>query len=502
MKKVLSAAQMRAWDTKTIDYYGVPSLVLMERAALSVCDRIRTKYDPDVKVGIFCGPGNNGGDGIAIARILHQQGIDVKAIMLGDSKKFSPQLRQELEIAGKYEVCVIYPWNMDDSSVTELSKLFYDRDILIDAMFGIGLTRNLADGYEAAARYMNKSGKKVVAVDIPSGYDTDSGKLLGEDGVKADVTVTFGYMKKGLLLGECKEAAGEVHVADVGIYGDKKEFAPELLDDSILEKIPAREPSANKGSCGKILVVAGSESVYGACYLAANAALVTGSGLVKILTHENNIGAIQHYLPEAMYRSYIDYDEDGLRADLCWADTVILGPGLGTGDTSRKIVNFICKNADVPVLVDADGINIISESLPLLDELTKRVPVILTPHLKEMERLCNMTIQHINYNMEEVASDFAREHNCVVVLKNYTEVITDANAIYYCCSGNEALASGGTGDVLAGIIGALLGQQMSAIDAAAAGSYLHGAAGTIASFKTGIKGLLARDVIANIHELI
>lgn len=502
MKKVLSAAQMRALDEKTIEHYGVPSLVLMERAALAVCDEIMKNASADIKVGVFCGPGNNGGDGIAIARILHNRGVDVKAIMLGDTKKFSPQLRQELEIASKYELCVIYPWNMDDDSVLELSKLFFDRDVLVDAMFGIGLTRGLAQGYEAAAQYMNQSGKKIVAVDIPSGYDTDSGKLLGETAVKADVTVTFSYIKKGLLLGECKVNSGKIIVADVGIYGAKNDEVPALLDESILELIPDRKPNANKGTCGKLLIVAGSESIYGACYLAAHGALATGSGLVKLFTHENNIGTIQHYLPEAMYRSYTDFDGEGLKADLNWADAVVLGPGLGTLDVSTRIVRCVCENAQVPVVIDADGLNIIAQNLMWLDELSTRVTVIITPHLREMERLCRLPIPQINYNMEQVAYDFAKDHNCTVVLKNYTEIICNVNTIYYCCSGNEALATGGTGDVLAGIIGALLGQKMYGVDAAAAGAYLHGAAGTIAAKEVGIKSLLARDVIANIHHLI
>ena len=368
-------------------------------------------------------------------------------------------------------------------------------------MFGIGLTRGLSGSFEHMARFINNSGKAVIAVDIPSGFDTDSGKLLGDVGVKADTTVTFAYLKKGLLLGDCKAAAGEIKVADVGIYG-ADENSPQLLDDSILDVIPPRDVTANKGTCGKVLVIAGSENIYGACYLSANAALTTGSGLVKVYTHKNNIQSIQQNLPEAMYLGYDDFNEAELLEQIKWADTILIGPGLGTSETSVNIVNTILASAQVPVVIDADGINIVARNLPRFDELTGRVPVILTPHLKEMERLCKVPVSEINLGMEKVAKDFAVSHNCIVVLKNHTTVITNVNTIFYCNSGNEGLATAGSGDVLAGIIAALLGQGISAMDAASAGAYIHGRAGTLATRTTGIKGLLARGIIANINQLI
>ena len=492
---------MKEWDSKTIDHYGVPSLVLMERAALAVCNEFRVFYPTVNSVGIIAGPGNNGGDGIAIARILHTKGYSVKAIVLGDSKKFSPQLRQELEIAGNYGVDIVYPWNIDDVSVKELSKIFKYSEFLIDAMFGIGLTRGLDGDFAIAADFLNQCEKPVLAVDIPSGYDTDSGKLLGKVGVVADKTVTFAYMKKGLILGECKAAAGDVRVADVGIYGNEENTA-KLLDADILRFVPDREITANKGSCGKVLVISGSESIYGACYLAANAALTTGAGLVKIYTHQNNIASIQQGLPEAMYKGYTSFEEAEVLEEINWADAIVIGPGLGTSDVSVSIMDTVCKHANVPVIIDADGLNILSKDLSLLNELASRVPIVLTPHLKEMERLCKIPVGDINYDMENVAKDFAAKHNCTVVLKNHTSVIANVNTIFYCNSGNEGLATPGSGDVLAGIIGALLGQHIDVVNAAAAGTFIHGCAGTIATSEVGVKGLLARDIIANIHKLI
>ena len=207
------------------------------------------------------------------------------------------------------------------------------------------------------------------------------------------------------------------------------------------------------------------------------------------------MNAIQQNLPEAMYSVYTNFHEDELRQNLKWADTVIIGPGLGTSPLSKKIMQIVAKEASVPTIIDADGLNILSEDLSLIDFLSDKVPVILTPHLKEMERLCGTAVNEINYHMEETAKSFATTHHCVVVLKNHTEVISDGDTTYYCNSGNESLATPGSGDVLAGIIGALLGQGMDAIDAAAAGAFIHGRAGTTASLSTGIKGLLASDII-------
>ncbi len=501
MKKILTAAEMKACDTETIERFGVPGLVLMERAALCVCRVISEDFKDTKKVGVFCGPGNNGGDGVAIARILHTRGVSVKVIMLGDSKRFSASLRKELEIAGNYGTEIIYPWNIDDISVKELSKQFGDCDLFVDAMFGIGLTRGLEGEFAVAARFINESGKSVVAVDMPSGFDTDSGKLLGEAGVSASTTVTFAYMKKGLVLGECKVASGNVKVEDVGIYTRKEDVA-ELIDKTILEGISKRSVTANKGNCGKVLVIAGSEEIYGACYLAAKAALVSGAGLVKVYTHENNISSIQQNLPEAMYKGYKSYDEDGLKAQLAWADAVVVGPGLAVSDDSIKIMETVARQIEVPVIIDADGLNLLSKEIDLLDKIGERVPVILTPHLKEMERLCGQQLKEINYTMADTAKKFASKHNCIVVLKNHTEVICDSRKEYYCCSGNEALATPGSGDVLAGIIGALLGQKYDAMFAAKAGAYVHGAAGTIASASVGIKGLLAGDIISQISQLL
>ncbi len=496
MKEILSASQMQKCDKNTIEGHGVPSLVLMERAALGVVVDLLSEYPGAKDFYVVCGPGNNGGDGVAVARLLHLKKKKVSIAVLGNIEKFSKQLKEEIKIAESYGVSIAY----------EISEFAIEQaDVVVDALFGIGLTRGLKAEFEYAAALINENAKTVVAVDIPSGYDADSGKTLGKVAIKADLTVTFAYMKKGLVLGDCKAAAGKVHVADVGIYVSPKDEEyknySHIIDDSVFTLIPPRRVDANKGTCGKLLIVAGSESIYGACYLSAKAALTAGSGLVKIYTHVNNIPTIRQSLPEAMYTGYEAFNEAELSEQVSWADTILIGPGLGTSDTAVAIVEQILREATVPVIIDADGINIAAQKKELIKALAKKVSVILTPHLKEMERLTGISVKDINYDMEAVAVDTAKNLGSIIVLKNFTTIVTNGRYAAYCISGNEALATPGSGDVLSGIIASMVGQKIDPYLSAIAGAHLHGSAGTKASESVGIKGVLASDIIDEIRSI-
>ena len=485
---------MKRIDTNTINIHKIPSLVLMERAAISVVDSISSHFPAANDIYVICGPGNNGGDGVAIARLLHLSGKNVNCVVIGDKAKFSDQLCEEIDIAKSYGLEIDYSFN--ENSVNNC-------DLLVDAMFGIGLTRGLEGDFLHATKLINKCAKAVLAVDMPSGYDTDTGKLLGEAGVCANLTVSFAYMKKGLLLGDCKSAAGKIEIADVGIYIDDEDDYVKALDDSIFSFISPRPVDANKGTCGKLLVIAGSESIYGACYLSAKSALATGTGLVKIFTHQNNIASIQQNLPEAMYLSYEDYDENQLINAMKWADVILIGPGLGTGQVSEKIMDLVLSNSSCPTVIDADGINLAAGKRGMLKALCKRVPVILTPHLKEMERLTDIPLMDIKYNMEITARDFVKEYGCRLVLKDSTSIVATPKLTAYAFSGNEALATPGSGDVLAGVIASFLAQKVN-IDldiAPMAAAHLHGLAGTKASAKVGVRGVLASDIIDELKIL-
>ena len=491
MKSIVTAKEMKSFDEATINQHKVPAMVLMERAAMAVVDIATGNYPEVNRIYVLAGPGNNGGDGVAIARLLHIKGYDSKAIVIGNADKFSSQLKEQIEIARSYDVPMDFGFDTKEAA---------GADLYIDAMFGIGLTRGLEGEFAEAATFLNESGKPVVAVDIPSGFDTDCGRILGEVAVNCAYTVTFAFLKKGLVLGDCKNSIGKIYVADVGIYGDTGANCV-LLEDDVLSLIPERPVTANKGTCGKVLVIAGSESIYGACYLSAKAALVTGSGLVKIYTHVNNINSIQQALPEAMYLGYEGFNKEELLQQMEWADVILIGPGLGQSDVSEEILKTVLENTKVTTVIDADGINLAAKHLDKLQRATASTSVILTPHLKEMERLSGVKVAEINYSMEEVAKEFSQKNKCTLILKNFTTVIADGDKIFYCISGNQALATPGSGDVLAGIVSSLAGQGLSAVNSATAGAYLHGKAGVNASKDRDIKAVLARDIIDELSKI-
>ena len=495
-KKILSAAQMKKADSETIEKHGLPSLVLMERAALSVAVAIMSRYSESRKIFIACGPGNNGGDGVAIARLLQLKGKQVYCTVLGDANKYSEQLKQEISIAKSYGLTIENSYNIETLN---------DSDLIVDSIFGIGQNRSLSGEFLNIVNAINASGKKVVAVDIPTGYSTDTGRLLGETGIKADLTVTFAYMKKGLVLADCKAACGEVQVADVGIYTNEAddEYA-RIIDNSILSKIKARSIDANKGTCGKILIIAGNESIYGACYLSAKAALVSGAGLVSIYTHRNNIESIRQNLPEAMFTAYTDFNKNELHEKIDWADTVLIGPGIGTSSLSESILKTVLDYARCPVVIDADGINLLKNNIAAFKELCTRSQVVITPHLKEMERLTGANVSEIKYDIENVASHFAKENNCGIILKDSTSIVATPKSVAYITSGNQALATPGSGDVLAGLVASLIAQKVNPDKdiAPIAAAYLHGLAGSEASKQIGIRGVLASDIIQCLPKYI
>ncbi len=493
MNKILSAEQIKTCDSNTINMHGIPSLVLMERAAISLVISTLSHYPNANTIYIICGPGNNGGDGVAVARLLYLKQKNVQCVILGDSSKYSEQLNTEINIAKSYDVPILYDiYSIDFSSA----------DLIIDAMFGIGLTRGLENEFAHAASLINKCGSPILSIDMPSGYHTDTGKLLGDIGIHADITITFAYMKKGLVLGDCKASAGQVYVADVGIYTDNQEIYANIADDEILSFIKPRPTDANKGTCGKLLIIAGSEEIYGACYLAAKSALTTGTGLVKVFTHKNNISNLQKNLPEAMYLGYDSFDAEGLLSSMNWADVILIGPGLGTGELSSKILTTILNQANCPVVFDADGLNLLAEDTNRLKEICNRCPVILTPHLKEMERLTGTPVTTIKYNIEDTACSFAKEYNCTIILKDATTIVASPYKTTYIISGNESLATPGSGDVLAGIVASLIAQAPDNYDnMAIAATHLHGKAGRIAGNKYGTKGVLANDIIEALRTM-
>lgn len=488
MKKyVLDGAQMKEVDRYSIEEKGIPSLVLMERAALSVCQVISGEYGREHRVLFVCSCGNNGADGLAAARILHTRGWQVEVCIVGGRQKATAEFDIQLNICEKLGVSVS----------TSLECREYD--IIVDAIFGIGLSRNLEGSYADVVFAMNSSGKEIVSVDIPSGIDASSGRIMGT-AVKAKHTVTFGYMKTGQLLYPGAEYVGKLHLMeDVGFAADWQQnmkIAFTCTPDYIEKYLPERTAYSNKGTYGRTLVVAGSEKMAGAAYLSGSAAYKTGTGLVKILTDKVNRDVIMQLLPEAVTDFY---NEDiDVERQLQWMDAMVIGPGLSVNEMSKKLVKqFLQKNCDKlqrRMVVDADALNIIAQ-MGWHDLLQG---TIVTPHLGEMARLTRGTVEQIQNNLVQTAVDFARKYRCICVLKDARTIVTNGERVYINSTGNNGMATGGSGDVLTGILAGLLAQNMDCFEAAWLGTCIHGISGDMAALKVGRNSMTARDILNGI----
>ncbi|MCF0131326.1 MAG: NAD(P)H-hydrate dehydratase [Pseudobutyrivibrio sp.] len=490
MKKILTSKEMKMADESTIKKHGIPSMVLMERAALACVDEIGTVFN-DGPFVMLCGVGNNGADGVAIARLCRLKNQDVSVYICGDESRYTAELKQQIEIAKSYDVLFC----------KSLKELPDNPAVIVDALFGIGLSREVTGEYAKAIQWINQSKSYVVSVDMPSGYCADTGRELGV-GVHADVTVTFSYKKRGQLLGKCKaEGCGRLVVADAGIYCEDDVTCFEAMPEDVQIALPPRKKDANKGSCGKLLVIAGSQDIYGACYLCAHAAMVTGAGLVKVYTHVNNTDVLKDKLPEAITVGYKEFDRIQLKEMLDWADVVLIGPGISCCDISWAMVDFVMNNYTGPVIADADALTILAENKSLI--ANKNCSLIITPHMKEMSRLCGLTIADINEDMVKAATYYAREYDCIIILKNHCTVIgTPSGKCYINTTGNEGMATAGSGDVLSGIVASLLAQKMETEASAYVGAMLHGTAGDIAALNNGKRGMMASDIVTGIKQFL
>jgi len=491
MEYLLNSEEMKRCDLTTIEKIGMPSMVLMERAALSVIEELAS-FDL-TKVLIVCGSGNNGADGYAVARFLHLQKIAVDILFIGNEQKRSPENNQQKKIAEYYGV----------KSVKDIEQNQYTT--IIDALFGIGLSQPLSGKYAEVITKINQMNVEVLSVDVPSGISADNGKVMG-CGIKATKTVTFAFNKVGLVLYPGAAYAGMVKVKDIGIteVGFEEEF-PKVYSYTIedLAKIPKRNPYSNKGTYGKILVIAGSKNMSGAAYFSAKAAYRMGVGLVRIVTPEENRQIIQTLLPEAIVTTYQkkQLDGDWLMDAINWASVIVIGPGMGRSEEAHYLLSKVLSISEVPLVIDADAINILAKEPGLLQH--NKQNIILTPHIGEMSRLTDKPISEIAENIIEVAERFAKEKKLTCVLKDARTIVTEGNAgTYVNTSGNDGMATGGTGDVLTGVIAGLLGQGLSVIEAARLGVYIHGLAGDAAAAKKGTYGLLADDVCEAINDVV
>ncbi len=479
MKRVMRASQMKACDFHMIETIGIPSLVLMERAA-DACIRELFKVYPgqvrESKVLCVCGSGNNGGDGFACARILALKGVQAEVLFAGKMDHRSKECALQMEICQRLGIPIL--------TEADLSGF----DIIIDALFGIGLDRKVRDPYRTVIEGINQADGFVLAVDIPSGVAADTGQVLG-CAVQADLTVSMQFLKPGLLLPPGAKCAGLVRDADIGIMesdGADAIYMPELAD--LKDLLPRRERFGNKGTFGKILVIAGSENMAGASWFAARSALLTGCGMVKIMTVPMNRVILQEMLPEAMLVTYETKDEAlaALPAALSWADCVLAGPGMGNTDRTAAIIEELLKEASCPLVLDADGLNVLAGRIEILD--SSRGDFIITPHMGEMSRLTGLSVEKLKDDPIRCASDFAVRHKLTCILKDARTVTACPDGgVYLNTLGNSGMATAGSGDTLAGIVASMTVQGAPACT----GVLLHAAAGDKAAEKIGLPGLTA-----------
>jgi ADP-dependent NAD(P)H-hydrate dehydratase / NAD(P)H-hydrate epimerase len=502
---------MREADRRTIDDIGIPSLVLMENAGRQAVAAMEAMYADlmERQVAVLCGHGNNGGDGFVIARTLVQRGVDVAVFLLGVVQEVRGDARTNLEILGRLGITVI---EVADSQAWELHfSEFSDCNLIVDAIFGTGLNAPVTGLIESVIADVNACGVPIVAIDLPSGLSADVTDTRGPC-IDASLTVTLAAPKLPLVLPPAETHAGDIVIADIGIPGEVIEAleGPRidlLTRGSMRELVSPRAPDSHKGDYGRVLVVAGSRGKSGAAHLAAVGALKSGAGLVTVATPSGcqpvvaAMGA--EYMTEALRESAAGIEADEVERMMEMArDVIAIGPGLGQLPGTQEFIRFLVDRATAPLVIDADGLNAFVRDP---DRLTGREgrEVIITPHPGEMARLVGMSTDEVQRSRLEIARNFAVAHRVYVVLKGHrTLIATPDEKVFINPTGNPGMATGGTGDVLTGMIAGWLAQLLDAEAACKLAVYLHGMAGDLAEADEGEVAMTAADLAGHIGDAI
>jgi hydroxyethylthiazole kinase-like uncharacterized protein yjeF len=486
--RLVTGQEMRELDARAIKEYGIPGVVLMENAGLRVVEELEREFDPlaQRRVCVFAGPGNNGGDGFVIARHLLCRGVWTKVFLVGSRERIKGDALINLNILEKMGASITVLSGRNNNRVQVALALC---DIIVDALLGTGSSGPPRAPFPAVMEAINNSSKPVVAVDLPSGLDPDTGKAV-DCCLRAKLTVTFGLPKRGLCLLPGAEYAGRLVVADIGLPPDLLGGGMTRLitPKAVASLLPSRNLSGHKGTFGHLLLLAGSQGFAGAAVLAARGALRCGVGLVSLAVPGEIIPLVAPQVPEAMVHERTSMD--GL---LERATAVALGPGLGMSPEAKRLLRDLLGKIELPVVIDADGLNILAQEG--LDLVAKKKAV-LTPHPGEMARLSGLSIADIQADRVEVARSFAKKWGLVLVLKGARTVVAGPDGTTFVNpTGNPGMATGGTGDVLAGMIGSLLAQGLGPTEASVAAVFLHGLAGDLGIVDLGTAGLVAGDVV-------
>ena len=499
MRYVVMPDTMKELDSRAASEAGIPSMVLMENAA-AAAERVLEELHPAGRGWFVCGTGNNGGDGLALARRLHTRGRQVFVAVAGREERMSPDCRQNMNILMHAGISPVWIGDME-----EWERFFNPQtgDFLVDGLFGTGLDRHLEGIYEEIVSAMNASELPILALDIPSGVFGASGQVEGE-AIQAEATVTFEHMKPGLLLYPGRAYAGQLFVRPIGLFVQPEEgFDGRMWEaEDVASAIPPRTNNSHKNSYGSVGVIAGSLGMMGAGRLAALSALRAGAGLVTLACPRS-------LRPEAAYdREVMTWpcaEEDGsfgmtsLPDILAMAegkDALVIGPGLGKNPSIRMLIRNILDNIQIPIILDADGLNQIAGDLKNLGG--RSAPVVLTPHPGEMARLLSWKAAEVVMDPVAAVEALHQQTGATALIKGSTTVIKGRGIINYHMGGNPGMATAGSGDVLSGIIGALLARGLDGVKAACCGAFLHGLAGDLAAAELGMDAMIASDIIAHL----
>ncbi len=501
MKKAGYAQQLRNIDRAAEKKGHIPSIVLMENAALSCVEELNKDFCELIKkrVAVFCGHGNNGGDGFAIAKHLYNIGVPV-TVYLTCGREIKGDARVNLDIIEGMGVDIREIDEIDENAVRSY-------DIIIDAILGTGIKGAVRGSAAGIIENINKYSKYTLSIDVPSGMDSDTGKI-GNVCVKADKTVTFAAYKTGMFMFPAADYCGKITVKGISIPQyiiDGENITVNVTDrEFVRANLKKRDNNSQKGDYGKVLIIAASRGMTGAAYLATQAAMNSGSGLVTVGVPKSLSDIMEVKTTEAMTVALPDNDgalslkAGDVIADMANRyDAVLIGPGLGRTEAIQEIVHMLLKTSRVPVVIDADGINAVSKNIKMLEEAV--CPLIFTPHTVEMERLSGISREKIEEDRLGVSADFCEKYGASLLLKGHHTVVTASDKTQYINNtGNPGLATGGSGDVLAGILVSLAAMGVKADKAAAAAAYIHGTAGDIAADKYGMNSVTAPKILENI----
>ena len=472
--KIGKSDLIRNMDNYCINDLKIPSIVLMENAALKVVKNI--DFENFKSFTIVCGTGNNGGDGLAVARHIFSMNMKIDIFIVGNHS-MSKDCEANYNILKNMRVNIKHITKSED--IINLREALSENSMTIDAIFGIGLSRKIEGIYDEVIKIINEKSAYTLSIDIPSGMKCDSFGILGNS-IEADKTVSFEVYKKGFLDYESEKYTGSIIIEKIGVPDyvvnkfHNKEYLIEIND--IKNIIKKRNKYSHKGNFGRVTIIAGSEKFTGAAYISTMSAVRTGSGLVTLCTKKSIVDILKSKLVEAMSMSYENNTFEDVISN---SDSIAMGPGMGNDEFTFKQVKNILSKEGCSVVLDADALNVLKDNLELLKNSNRRI--VITPHMGEMSRLTGIPINKLIEDRIEIAVKFAKKYDVIVLLKGYNTIITDGNEVYINSTGNSKMASGGMGDALTGIIASFIGQGYDVFKAAILGAYIHGYCGDVLS---------------------